>query len=339
MKNFFYIIIILLLFISADAIYPQYKLISAFSNLPDFQRPVEIVHADDGTNRLFVAQQKGYIYVFDNNENVSTRKIFLDLSGKVSQLGSDLGLLGLAFHPDFENNRKFYVYYTFDSTGNSSGRWCRLAGFKADSLNNDTALLSSMDIMLTVSKPYSEHNGGKAAFGPDGYLYFTIGDGGNTGDPQNNAQNRTNFLGKISRINVDSAAPGKRYSIPPGNPYVGHPTYKQEIFCYGLRNVWKFCFDPPTNRIWAADVGQFAYEEINIIQNGKNYGWNKMEGFHCYPANSCDTTGRGYTRPVIEFPRDVAVSIIGGYVYRGSEIPQLYGKYISATGISEKYGL
>lgn len=329
MRKSFYIII-LLLALSPESIFPQYRLVPAFPNLPDFNLPAEFVHAYDGTNRLFVVQQKGLVYMFDNNPEVSERKIFLDLRSKVSQIGSDLGLLGLAFHPDFENNRKLYVYYTFDSAGSPSNIWCRVSAFKADSLNPDTVHLETQDILLYYNKPFTQHNGGKLAFGPDKYLYFSVGDGGGTGDPNNNAQNRASWLGKIHRINVDTMTGGRRYGIPPGNPFANDAVFKKELFAYGLRNVWKFCFDPPTNRIWAADVGQVAREEINLIQNGKNYGWNKMEGFICYPANNCDTTARNFTRPVIDFIRDSAVSIIGGYVYRGSQIPELYGKYLFA---------
>jgi len=183
---------------------------------------------------------------------------------------------------------------------------------------------------LSFNKPFTQHNGGKLAFGPDKYLYFAVGDGGGSGDPQNNAQNRASWLGKIHRINIDTMTGGRRYGIPPGNPYANDPVFRKELFAYGLRNTWKFCFDPPTNRIWGADVGQVAREEINLIQSNRNYGWNKMEGFACFPANNCDTTLRNFTRPVIDFTRDTAVSIIGGYVYRGTEMPELYGKYLFA---------
>lgn len=330
MKKHFHIILFIVA-IFPLRVYSQYQLVKAFPDLPRFSLPAEIVHAGDGTNRMFVVQQRGLIYSFDNNPQANSRKVFLDLRTKVSQGGSDFGLLGLAFHPDFENNRKLYVYYTFDSTGSQSGKWCRLSAFVADSLNPDTVYLETQDILITFSKqPTTQHNGGKLVFGPDGYLYFSVGDGGGTGDPLNNGQSRTSWLGKIHRIDIDTMTGGRRYGIPPGNPYANDPVFRKELFAYGFRNVWKFCFDPPTNRLWAADVGNTAREEINLIQNGKNYGWNKMEGFICYPENNCDTTGRNFARPVIDFIRDSAVSIIGGYVYRGNELPELYGKYLFA---------
>ncbi|MBV6479343.1 MAG: hypothetical protein HGGPFJEG_02114 [Ignavibacteria bacterium] len=330
MNRYFQIILLILVFIPIR-VYSQYQLVKAFPDLPRFSLPAEFVHADDGTNRLFVVQQRGLIYTFDNNPLANSRKVFLDLRNLVSQGGSDFGLLGLAFHPNFENNRKLYVYYTIDSVGSQSGKWCRLSAFTADSLNPDTVYQATQDILITFSKqPTTQHNGGRLAFGPDGYLYFSVGDGGGPGDPLNNGQSRTSWLGKIHRINVDTMTGGRRYGIPPGNPYANDPVFKKELYAYGFRNVWKFSFDLPTNRLWAADVGNTAREEIDIIQNGKNYGWNKMEGFICYPENNCDTTGRNFTRPVVDFIRDSAVSIIGGYVYRGTQLPELYGKYLFA---------
>lgn len=323
-----FILIILTVFSVSDS-FSQYQLKSAFPNLPKFSLPIELVQAYDGTNRLFVAQQRGLIYLFDNTPAVSVRKTFLNLSGKVSPSGSELGLLGLAFHPDYENNRYFYVNYTFDS---ASAYFSRISRFTASSVNPDTALVGTELILITLAQPFSNHNGGKVAFGPDGYLYISFGDGGSGGDPQGNGQNRSTLLGSILRINVDSSANGKNYSIPNSNPFFGNSSgYKEEIYAYGLRNVWKFNFDIPTGKLWAGDVGQNAYEEIDLIENGKNYGWNKMEGFHCY--GTCDTTGKGFTRPVWEYTHSSTVgglSITGGYVYRGSALPDLYGKYIYA---------
>ena len=304
----------------------QYKLNIAFPNLQTFDNPIELVHAYDGSNRLFVVQQRGLIYVFNNDPSVSTAKLFINLSGKVSPSGNEKGLLGLAFHPDYENNRQFFVNYTFDSVLQT---WSRISRFTSSLSNPDTAVTSTEEILLTLFQPYTNHNGGKIAFGPDGYLYNSFGDGGSGGDPHGNGQSRTTLLGKILRINVDSAGGGKAYSIPPTNPYYGNISgYKEEIFAYGLRNVWKFSFDELTGQIWAGDVGQSAFEEVDIIESGKNYGWNKMEGFACY--GTCDTLGKGFTRPVWDYPRTVGTSITGGYVYRGTKHPDLYGKYIYA---------
>ncbi|MEO8664227.1 MAG: PQQ-dependent sugar dehydrogenase [Ignavibacteria bacterium] len=326
---FFFSVIVLSIPILSNA---QYKLQSAFPNMAALNNPIELVHAEDGTNRLFVLQQNGTVYVFDNSPTVSVRKTFISLNTKVTQSSSEAGLLGIAFHPDYENNRYFFVSYTFDSSGSMSGIWSRISRFRTDSLNADTVRLNSETIFLTQQQPYSNHNGGKIAFGPDGYLYISFGDGGLGGDPQGNGQNRATLLGKILRINIDSASGGKRYSIPVTNPYYGNLSgFKEEIYAYGLRNTWKYSFDPPTNRLWAGDVGQGLFEEVDLIESGKNYGWNKMEGFHCYPdTNSCDTTGKGITRPLWEYPHTMGNSVTGGYVYRGVQMPGLFGKYIYA---------
>lgn len=328
-KHILPVLIILLFVISAKA---QYRLQNAFPNLPVFNNPIELTHAGDGTNRLFIAQQRGVIFVFNNSPAVSIRDTFINLRNKVSQSGSETGLLGLAFHPDYENNRYFYVNYTFDS---ATFLWSRISRFTASISNPDTALPNTEQILITFQQPYSNHNGGKVAFGPDGFLYISFGDGGSSGDPFGNGQNRAVLLGKILRINVDSSSNGNNYSIPSTNPYFGNILgYKQEIYAYGLRNVWKFSFDFPANRLYAGDVGQGTYEEIDIIENGKNYGWNKMEGFHCY--GTCDTTGKGFTRPIHEYNHDSGASITGGYVYRGALQPELYGKYVYADYIVGK---
>lgn len=301
----------------------QYKMRVAFPNLATFNNPIEMVNAGDGTNRLFVAQQRGLIYVFQNSPTVSSRKTFMDLTGVVSATGSETGLLGIAFHPDYENNRYLYLSYTFDSSGLRS----RIVRFEASSSNPDTALRSTQKILLTLAQPFSNHNGGKIAFGPDGYLYISFGDGGSGGDPQNNGQTRTTLLGKILRIDVNSSDPGLSYSIPPTNPYYQNTDgFREEIYVYGVRNVWKFSFDNTTGKLWAGDVGQNAWEEIDIIERGKNYGWNKMEGLYCY--GTCDTTGKGFTRPIYNYSHSLGSSITGGYVYRGSLLPGLYGKYL-----------
>lgn len=304
----------------------QYKMRVAFPNLATFNNPIEMVNAGDGTNRLFVAQQRGLIYVFQNTPNVSSRKTFLDLTGKVSASGSETGLLGVAFHPDYENNRYFYIDYTFDS---ASLLWSRVSRFETSSSNPDTAVRSTEKILLTVAQPFSNHNGGKIAFGPDGYLYISFGDGGSGGDPGNRAQNRALLLGKILRINVDSTQSGLSYAIPPTNPYYQNTDgFREEIYVYGVRNVWKFSFDKATGKLWAGDVGQSAWEEIDIFESGKNYGWNKMEGFYCY--GTCDTTGKGFIRPIYNYSHSLGQSITGGYVYRGAQLPGLYGKYLYA---------
>ncbi|MEO6693936.1 MAG: PQQ-dependent sugar dehydrogenase [Ignavibacteria bacterium] len=328
-KLVFFILLIFSLTSNGNA---QYKMVTAFPNMTAaFDNPIELVHAYDGTNRLFVAQQRGLIYVFNNSPTVSTRKTFINLSSKVSSSGSEKGLLGLTFHPNYETNRYFYVNYTFDS---AAVPWSRISRYTASSANPDTALLNTESILLTLRQPFDNHNGGKVAFGNDGYLYISFGDGGSGGDPFDNGQSRITLLGKILRINVDTTTATSGYGIPSSNPYFAHPTYKKEIYAYGLRNVWKFNFDYPTNRIYAGDVGQNVFEEVDIIEIGKNYGWNKMEGFHCYPdTNICDTAGRGFTRPILEYRHNVGQSITGGHVYRGQYLPGLTGRYVYADYI------
>lgn len=318
-------IVFTLTLISVNA-YSQYSLTPAFPNLGTFNTPTEIVNAGDGTNRLFVSEITGKIFVFYNLPTVSTKKTFLDMSSLLT--GADGALLGLAFHPDYRNNRYFYVHYIFDSAGVF---YLRLTRFTTSSNNPDSASISSRLNLLTFSEPQSYHPGGKIQFGPDGYLYASFGDGGVGGSL---AQDNSLLAGKVTRINVDSAAPGKNYSIPVSNPYYGNiQGYREEIYATGFRNLWRFSFDVPTNRLWGADVGENSYEEIDIIQNGKNYGWNKMEGFHCF--GSCDTTGKGFTRPIYEYSHNGGSnSITGGYVYRGSLRPELYGKYIYSDYIN-----
>jgi glucose/arabinose dehydrogenase len=294
-----------------------------------------MVNAEDGTNRLFIVQQRGKIMVIQNSPTISTKKTFVDLTSKVTQ-NAVAGLFGLAFHPNYETNRHFYVNYVFDSAGSISGKYLRVSRYTSSATNADTTLLNTERILVTAPLPGIYHNGGKLGFGPDGYLYISFGDGYSGGAP---AQDKTVLLGKILRIDVDQVSAGKSYSIPPTNPYYQNTQgFRQEIYALGLRNLWKFSFDTLTNRMWAGDVGESKYEEIDLIENGKNYGWNKMEGFNCYPYPPavCDTTGYGFTRPIYEYPRTVGKAIMGGYVYRGSLYPELYGKYIYGDEIEAK---
>lgn len=316
----------LVCFASISAARPQYTLNDAFPKLPSFSTPTEMVEPRDGTNRLFVVQQRGLIYVIDRNPNVTTRKVFLDFSTRVSQSGGETGLLGLAFHLNFSSNGYFFVNYTSSAAGRLQSFVSR---FQASPSNPDSALRGSEVILITIDQPYENHNGGNLRFGPDGYLYISFGDGGSGGDPQDNAQNRTTLLGKILRIDVNSSSGGKNYAIPPGNPYVGNKLgMREEIFAYGLRNPWKMSFDRKTGTLWAGDVGQNLWEEIDTISAGGNYGWRIMEGKACYsPATGCDTTG--LLKPVWVYAHSQGnISITGGYVYRGNALAALQGQYI-----------
>lgn len=311
-------------------IFAQYKIEPAFPFLQPFSTPVTVTHSDDNTNRLYTAQLKGIIYVFDNSPTVNSRKVFLNLGSKLLNLGPQEGLLGLAFHPDFANNPYFYVHYVFDSTGSPVRKWIRVSRFTVSPSNPDSALFDSERILFTVSLPDRNHNGGQLAFGPDRKLYISLGDGYAGGDV---SQDKTKLLGKILRVDPDSSSGSLNYSIPTDNPFYGNSFgWREEIFAYGFRNPWKFSFDSISGRIWLGDVGQYRYEEINILESGKNYGWNKMEGSHCYPDTTlCDTAGRNFTLPVWEYTHvntSLPYAVVCGKVYRGTLLPQLSGKLL-----------
>lgn len=325
MKYVFFLAAIVISF-SAHA---QYTSVDAFPGMQPFSGPIDVTSAGDGTNRLFVAQQRGLIYVMNNTPATTTRKVFLDLTDVVSKSGGELGLLGIDFHPDYENNGFFYVNYT-TSVGFPRSTSV-IARFQVSSTNPDSAVRSSEVRLFTVWQPYDNHNGGCMKFGPDGYLYISLGDGGSGGDPQNRAQNLDSLLGKILRIDVNDTTGGKKFGIPPSNPFASSSNNNRKmIFAYGLRNVWRMSFDALTGKLWGGDVGQGKWEEIDIIESGKNYGWKVLEGTHCFsPSSGCDTTGK--VMPVYEYEHmNGNVSITGGYVYRGEKLKGLYGRYIYA---------
>ncbi|MEX0929627.1 MAG: PQQ-dependent sugar dehydrogenase [Balneolales bacterium] len=306
----------------------SYEVREAFPEL-SFTRPVDIQHPGDNTNRLFVVEQRGVISVFENERSVSDKATFLDISEQVEDSGNEEGLLGLAFHPDFENNGYFYVNYT------ASGPDRTLISRFQVSDDPDRANQESEQEVLTFEQPYSNHNGGQVSFGPDGYLYIAVGDGGSGGDPQENGQNRQTLLGTILRIDVDRQEGGNNYAIPSDNPFAGNQEgYREEIYAWGLRNPWRFSFDPVNDRLWTGDVGQNAYEEINVVEKGGNYGWNIMEGNHCFnPPSGCDRSG--LELPVWEYDRSEGdISVTGGFVYRGPGIPGLTGQYVYADYVS-----
>ncbi|GAA4804302.1 PQQ-dependent sugar dehydrogenase [Litoribaculum gwangyangense] len=322
---------------------------SAFPNL-DFRFPVEMQSAKDGTDRMFVVEQEGRIKVFPRNPNVTLGNLttFLDITDRVSFAnGQEIGLLGLAFHPDFTNNRYIYVFYTTQSPLSQISVRSVLSRFTVNSGNINLADPNSELIIFQFDKNQnnSNHNGGKIAFGPDGYLYVSFGDGGGGDDPNNNAQNTNNVFGSICRIDVDidgsnpletnPILPNGNYEIPTDNPFVG-VSGLDEIYAYGIRNTWKFSFDEVNGTLWGADVGQGTFEEINIIEKGKNYGWKRFEGN--IVRNNITISGLS-DFPVFFYGHNAGDrSITGGYVYRGTEItslsPDINSKYIFGDYVS-----
>jgi glucose/arabinose dehydrogenase len=295
----------------------------AFPNLT-FDLPNEFVSPDDGTNRNFVIAQKGKIHVFKNDANVKTAPVFLNITQKVTS-GGERGLLGLAFHPDFKKNGFFYVNYTRGGKNLETA----ISRFQVSKANSNIADAASEEVLLTFDQPFSNHNGGKVAFGKDGYLYIAVGDGGSGGDPQNNGQNKKVLLGKILRIDVNKRGGNLKYAIPGDNPFKGNKDgFREEIFAYGLRNPWRFSFDKSTGDLWAGDVGQNKIEEVDIVKNGQNYGWRVMEADECFKSADCNKEGMAL--PVWSYPQGGATgrSVTGGHVYRGKKLTAMIGKYI-----------
>jgi glucose/arabinose dehydrogenase len=283
-----------------------------------FDRPVLLTSAADGSGRKFVVEQAGRIQVLDGGAMLPS--LFLDLTDRVT-FGGERGLLGLAFHPKFAENGRFFVNYTRQISGQLK---TLVSEFQIFANNPDLADPDSETIILEFDQPYNNHNAGMLAFGPDGFLYIATGDGGRGGDPQGNGQNISNLLGKILRIDVDRGDP---YAVPEDNPFVGLQDARGEIWAYGLRNPWRFSFDSSTGRIFAGDVGQSSWEEIDLIVKGGNYGWNTMEGTHCFsPSTGCDTSG--LELPIAELDRSESEAVTGGYVYRGDQPTPLWGSYI-----------
>lgn len=293
---------------------------NAFPKL-SFSSPVEFTHAGNGSNRVFVVEQEGRIRVFDNNAQTASAGTYLDIKKQVAS-GGEMGLLGLAFHPKFEQNGYFFVNYTKDNP-----RETVISRFKAASAEANTVDAATETVLFKFRQPYANHNGGKILFGADGFLYIATGDGGSGGDPQNNGQNTDSFLGKILRVDVNAIDKGN-YGIPKDNPFVGAGSGKlPEIYAYGLRNPWRISFDGQ-GRLWAGDVGQNKLEEIDIIQKGGNYGWRLKEGRSDFNGDGSKPT---VIDPIWEYNHTNGdVSVTGGAVYRGAANASLTGKYIYA---------
>ena len=321
-----YIVILVLGFtLNACAQNNPVQVIEAFPNLT-FTQPLHLTHSNDGTNRIYVVQQTGIIKVFPNDSNATTGSVqtFLDISNKISASSGEEGLLGLAFHPSYSTNGYIYIDYTAPNP-------LRTVISRYKVMNNNPNKIDSLSEykILEILQPFTNHNGGTVMFGLDGYLYIGMGDGGSGGDPYNNAQNTQVLLGKMLRIDINDTTTATRYVIPNTNPFYGRPdSGRAEIFAWGLRNPWKYSQDAVTGLIYVGDVGQNLWEEIDILQNGKNYGWRVLEGFACYnPSTNCDTTGK--TMPIKVYDHSSGnCSITGGYVYRGNRRPELAGAYI-----------
>lgn len=281
---------------------------------PSLKSPVFLTYARDQSGRLFIVEQPGTIRILEKGKLLEAP--FLDIKERVL-FGGEQGLLGLAFHPAYRLNGRFFVNYTRKDDG---------ATVVAEYRRSEQADRAGREerVLVSIPQPYPNHNGGMIAFGPDGYLYIGMGDGGSRGDPQNRAQNKNDLLGKLLRIDVNNLVP---YGIPTDNPFVGGKE-RPEIFAMGLRNPWRFSFDRETGDLWLADVGQNKWEEVNVVRKGGNYGWRVMEGFHCF--NLPEPCGKeNFTSPVLEYDHQGGrCSIIGGYVYRGRAIPALVGTYL-----------
>ena len=305
-------------------LFASYTVENAFPNLSTFIKPLGIEFPNDNSNRLFIVEQAGKIYVIENSPDISQKILFLDISDIVYDAQNEEGLMGLAFHPNYIENGFFYVNYT-----RSAPRRTIIERYSVSQNNPNQADENSGLVILEQNQPYWNHNGGQISFGPDGYLYNIFGDGGASGDPQGNSQNLSTLLGSMIRIDVDITSDDQNYSIPMDNPFVNNPDAKDEIYAYGLRNMWRFSWDPVTELLLGADVGQNAWEEINIIYSGLNYGWNIMEGNHCYyPSNNCNTTNLEMPIWEYELYAEGDCSITGGYVYRGNQYFSLWGKFI-----------
>jgi len=284
----------------------------------DLNNPILLTHTD--SSAVFVVEKTGKVFSYSNS--YQDKKLFLDLSSVITARGSEQGLLSIAFHPNYSENGYLFVFYTAKNGDNT------LARLTIEPPGAQQTDLQSLEVLVAQEDPASNHNGGMLTFGKDGYLYLGIGDGGRGGDPWNNSQNLETLLGKMLRIDVNQVT---GYSIPEDNPFVDLPNVLPEIWAYGLRNPWRHSFDRKTGDLWIADVGQNKWEEIHWrsvdSEGGENYGWRLMEGNHCFlPKKECDSGD--LVKPIAEYSHKHGCSVTGGYVYRGDEIKELYGKYI-----------
>ncbi|MDA1016632.1 MAG: PQQ-dependent sugar dehydrogenase, partial [Planctomycetota bacterium] len=300
---------------------------------PQRIRPLQLMHAGDGSNRIFVASQAGMIHVFKNDRGVERADLFLDIRKRVHQwrVDDEEGLLGFAMHPKFKTTGQVFIYYnTIDKP-----RTIYLSRFTVAKDDPNKADPASEEILLTIKQPFANHNGGPMAFGPDGYLYIGMGDGGGRNDPENSGQAKNTFMGNILRIDVDHQDSGKKYAVPKDNPFVGEKGAFPEVYATGIRNTWRLSFDRKLGSLWIGDVGQDLWEEIHIIEKGGNYGWSVREGSYNF-GNAPGASKVKVIDPVWEYDHQIGKSITGGYVYRGKRIPELDGHYLYADFITGK---
>lgn len=290
-------------------------------------RPVQMIFVPDQPNLWYILEQTGRIRLADmNDREITAAPLVADLTDRVNDKSNEEGLLSAVFHPKYPERRELYVYYTANPPRRSVLSRFRVA---EDGKSIDP---SSEEVILEVAQPFWNHNGGTVLFGPDGMLYLSTGDGGAANDPQNHGQRLDSLLAKVLRIDVDAKPTGDlKYVVPADNPFVGREGVKPEIWAYGLRNVWRMHFDRETGKLWGGDVGQNAWEEIDLIEKGGNYGWKLREGFHRF---SGPDSREGMIDPVVDYPRKDGLSVTGGFVYRGNAIPGLKGVYLYADFVS-----
>ena len=314
---------------------PKVEIKAAFPNLL-VDRPLWLCESPDKTGRLFLTEQKGLVWILPSDRAATNRELFLDISDRKTHGGTEEGLLSFAFHPQFKSNKKFYVYYSEHKPRRSV-----ISEFQVSKTDPNRADLASERVIIEIPQPeqWDNHKGGTIVFGPDGFLYTGLGDGGSVaGDPNNNGQNLDTLLGKVLRLDVNSRRADGQCGIPKSNPFIGQKNARPEIFAFGMRNPWRMSFDRQTGKLWVGDVGQEKWEEIDIIEKGKNYGWRLREGFHSYKTNDVPPSVP-WTDPIAEYPHNPAwatnhvgagVCITGGYVYRGKKLPHLRGVYVYA---------
>lgn len=312
----------------AATVSPQARFEPVHTSLK-FTSPVQVVFDGVHDDRMFVVEKEGVVRKVSTKKEASKKPAYLDIKSKVGERHDEEGLLSLAFHPNFKKNGEMYVWYTAHRP-----RRAVLSKFTASGESFDEVKAESEKVLLEVDQPWGNHNGGTVVFGPEGYLYVGIGDGGAANDPHGHGQNKSTLLGTIIRIDVNKKSEDQLYAIPPDNPLVGVDGAREEIWAWGLRNPWRMHFDRETGDLWTGDVGQNAWEEIDVVVRGGNYGWNIREGNHEFQGDQGEKDSM--IDPVFEYGRRAGGSITGGHVYRGSNIPSLVGKYIYADYLSKR---